>query len=107
MEDINAWQGKAKSVVNDVYFMEDPVVLKQRYIKAMGDLTINLDVNNLDMKSSEYIKQEIELNKTHEENRNYQHQIDEINKRINDIAVGKYALEKESKKEYGEKWKNY
>ena len=58
IEEVNSMQGKSKNIVDEVYFFEDPEVLRQKYIKHMEAVTINLDVNNIDIKSKEYLELE-------------------------------------------------
>ena len=58
---VNDLQGKSKNKTDSSYFMEDPSKLKEKYMKHMGSLTINLEVNSLDIKSREYRLLEKEL----------------------------------------------
>lgn len=60
LEEVDALQGRTKNTTHSSYFMEDPKNLKEKYIQHMDCLTINLDVNNLDIKSPEYVKLETE-----------------------------------------------
>lgn len=78
LNDVNDLQGKSKNKTDRCYFMEDPDKLKQKYIKHMGALTINLEVNSLDIKSREYRLLERELES---KNREY----DELKNRISHI----------------------
>ena len=57
---VNALQGKSKTAVDEVYFLDDPETLKQEYIKHLNCLTVNMDVNNIDFKSKEYLELEKE-----------------------------------------------
>ncbi len=59
-EDINCMQGKSQNATDESYFFEDPNKLREKYIQHMDCLTINLDVNNLNIKSPEYTKLETE-----------------------------------------------
>lgn len=61
LEEIDALQGRGKDATHSSYFLEDPEKLRQKYIDHLDCLTINLDVNNLDIKSPEYIQMETEL----------------------------------------------
>jgi len=60
IDQIDALQGRSKNKTRTSYFMENPEELKKKYIEHMNCLTINLDVNNLDFKSPEYVKLENE-----------------------------------------------
>lgn len=60
LEEVDALQGRTKNRTHQSYFMEDPKNLKEKYIQHLDCLTINLDVNNLDIKSPEYTKLETE-----------------------------------------------
>lgn len=40
--------------------MENPKHLKEKYIQHLDCITINMDVNNLDIKSPEFVKLESE-----------------------------------------------
>lgn len=60
MDEIDELQGRGKDQTRTSYFLEDPNRLREKYIEHMNAVTINLDVNNLDIKSPEYIKLETE-----------------------------------------------
>ena len=60
LEEIDALQGRSKEATHSSYFTEDPTKLKEKYINHLDCLTINLDVNQLDIKSPEFIKLESE-----------------------------------------------
>lgn len=55
LDEIDALQGRGKDSTHSAYFMEDPEKLRQRYIEHMDAVTINWNVNNLDIKSLEYL----------------------------------------------------
>ena len=57
---VNALQGKSKTSVDEVYFLDDPETLKQEYIKHLNCLTVNMDVHNVEFKSPEYMELERE-----------------------------------------------
>lgn len=57
---VDALQGRGKDQVHSSYFWEDPKKLKELYVEHLDCLTINLDVNNLDIKSPEFVKLENE-----------------------------------------------
>lgn len=58
---VDALQGRGKDQVHSSYFWENPEKLRDTYIEHLNCLTINLDVNQLDLKSQEYISLETEL----------------------------------------------
>lgn len=58
---VDALQGRGKDQVHSSYFWENPERLREIYIENLNCLTINLDVNQLDIKSQEYISLETEL----------------------------------------------
>ena len=76
-EDINEMQGKGQNLVDEAYFFDDPNILREKYIEHMGAITINLDVNSLDIKSEEYLRLE-------HENEQLKEAIDSIDSRIED-----------------------
>ena len=76
MDTIDALQGRAKSEVRESYFFDNPEKIREEYIKHMDCLTINLDVNSLDIKSPEYVQLE-------NENKDYQKRMSKLE---NDIA---------------------
>lgn len=78
LDDVNDLQGKTKNKTDSSYFMEDPNKLKQKYIQHMDSLTINLEVNSLNIKSKEYVLLERELES---KNREY----DELKNRVSFI----------------------
>lgn len=60
LEEIDALQGRSKEATRSSYFTEDPTKLKEKYIQHLDCLTINMDVNQLDIKSPKFIKLETE-----------------------------------------------
>lgn len=58
---VDALQGRGKDQVHSSYFWENPEKLREIYIENLNCLTINLDVNQLDIKSPEYLSLETEL----------------------------------------------
>ena len=75
---VNALQGKSKTAVDEVYFLDDPETLKQEYIKHLNCLTVNMDVNNIDFKSQEYLELEAENQSLKEDNERINLMWDEI-----------------------------
>lgn len=67
LEEIDALQGRGKDSTHSAYFMEDPEKLRQRYIEHMDAVTINWNVNSLDIKSREYIELETKYTEKEEE----------------------------------------
>ncbi len=61
MDEIDELQGRGKDPTRTSYFLENPLRLREKYIEHLDAVTINLDVNNLDIKSTEYIQMETEL----------------------------------------------
>ena len=76
-EDINEMQGKGQNLVDEAYFFDDPNILREKYIEHMAAITINLDVNKIDIKSPEYLELE-------QENKQLKEAIDSIDSRIDD-----------------------
>jgi len=58
IEYVDSLQGRSKNSVHSSYFMEDPEKLKQMYMEHMHAISINTEVNTLDVKSKEFIKLE-------------------------------------------------
>ena len=81
-DDINILQGKSRNNTDESYFFDDPRILRERYIEHMDAISINLDVNNLDIKSPEYIDLENKNYRLEEENLKYREVVDNIDKRI-------------------------
>lgn len=77
---VNALQGKSKTTVDEVYFLDDPETLKQEYIKHLNCLTVNMDVHNVDFKSKEYIELESENNELRKQNDETTRRLDNLEK---------------------------
>jgi len=77
-EVVNDLQGKAKNKVDTCYFLEDPEKLKAKYIAHMSCLCIDMEVTHLDIKTADYMRMELELNRKSEE-------VDKLNKRMDSI----------------------
>ena len=60
LDEVDALQGRRKDTTHTAYFMENPKKLKEKYIEHLDCLTINLYVNQLDIKSPEFVKLENE-----------------------------------------------
>lgn len=85
LDKIDALQGRSKNSVHNAYFLENPDELKKEYIKHMGAVTINLDVNNIDFKSPEFIELETEHKQVVEENQSIQEQMTNILEEFHEI----------------------
>lgn len=101
MDEIDELQGRGKDPTRTSYFLEDPLHLREKYIQHMNAITINLDVNNLDIKSPEFVKLETENREKDEKIENYEKLIEDIDERLQ-------SLEKRSSVEvrsYDDLWK--
>ena len=74
-------QGKSKTAVDEVYFLDDPETLREEYIKHLNCLTVNMDVNQLDIKSPEFVQLETENISLKEE----LSKVDDIMKRLSKL----------------------
>lgn len=88
MDDVNDLQGKSKGVTDQSYFYENPKKLKAKYIQHLDAITINLDVNNLDLKSPEYVKMEIDLQEKTDEVSTLNERVCTIEKILGDLGIG-------------------
>ena len=86
---IDALQGRGKNATRDAYFLENPDKLKELYMQHMHCLTINLDVNNLDLKSPEFTKMENELREKTEIINNYEEIYKSLDERIKNLEQQK------------------
>ncbi len=77
-EDINEMQGKGQNLVDEAYFFDDPNILREKYIEHMDAITINMDINNISIKSPEYL----ELEKLYQEIESELSEIDNMKERI-------------------------
>ena len=84
LEEVDALQGRSKNETHTAYFMEDQHKLKEKYIEHLNAITINMDVNNLDIKSPDYIKLENELE-------NKKQEVESMNDRLSAIENMIYA----------------
>ena len=85
MDEIDELQGRGKDQTRTSYFMEDPSRLREKYIEHMNAVTINLDVNNLDIKSPEFIQLETENQEKSEKIENYENLIVNIDERLQSL----------------------
>ena len=84
-EDINEMQGKGQNLVDEAYFFDDPNVLRQKYIEHMEAVTINVDINNIDIKSPEYLELEKMYQEKEAEVENFESRMNSFEKRLSDI----------------------
>lgn len=84
-EDINEMQGKGQNLVDEAYFFDDPNILREKYIEHMNAVTINLDVNSLDIKSPEFLKLEEEITEKNEIIEKYNDIFSNIDRRLKDL----------------------
>ena len=84
-EDINEMQGKGQNIVDEAYFFDDPNILREKYIQHMDAVTINLDVNNIDVKSPEYLELEQKFKEKEAEVENFESRMNSFEKRLSDI----------------------
>ena len=84
-EDINEIQGKGQNLVDEAYFFDDPNILREKYIEHMDAVTINLDVNTIDIKSQEYLELEQKLKEKEAEVKEMDSRILDIEERLSDI----------------------
>ena len=64
---VDSLQGRSKDSIHKAYFLEDPLKLKDDYIKHMGAVMIEWNYNSLTFKSEEYVELEMEnIRKTRE-----------------------------------------
>lgn len=82
LEIVDALQGRGKDSTRSSYFMEDPEKLREVYVKHLNAVTINLDVNNLDLKSPEYIRLETENMENLEKLESYESMFEKLDARL-------------------------
>ncbi|MBO7718718.1 MAG: site-specific integrase, partial [Methanosphaera sp.] len=90
-DDVNSLQGKTQNSTDESYFYNDPKKLQKKYIKYMGAITINLDVNNLEIKSPEYVELE---NKNKELQRKYDENIKALWSELDNMKIRSNTWEK-------------
>ena len=85
IEIIDSLQGRGKDSTHASYFMDNPERLREVYIEHMDAITIILDVNNLDLKSPEYVKMEIDLQEKNEKLDKYEEIFNSLDERIKNL----------------------
>ena len=107
LEIVDALQGRGKDSTHTSYFMEDPQKLKEVYINNMDCVTINLDVNSLDIKSPEYINLENKLESKENEIKEikdyYDSSIRDILNRVDNLERDKRSVSKEDLLKYSQR----
>lgn len=78
--DIDALQGRSKSSTRAAYFLDDPTILLKKYVEHFPCLLIEMNVNNIDLKSPEYQELEAKYNEKEAE-------VKEMNDRISNIEM--------------------
>lgn len=85
MDDVNSLQGKSKNKTDEAYFFDDPDKLKMKYLSHVNAVTINSEVNNIDLKSPEFIELERKLKEKEVEVEDMEHRLSSLEKRFSDI----------------------
>lgn len=98
LEDVDSLQGRGKDSTHSSYFMDDPEKLREKYIEHLNAVTINLDVNNLDLKSPEFVQMETELESKSREVEDLKVLVEKTN---NELINRLNRLERETKSKYG------
>ena len=101
-DDVNCLQGKSRNSTDESYFYDDPDKLKQKYIGHMAAITINSEVNNIDVKSPEFIEMEHKLEEKEVEVKQMNDRISMIEKRLFDMD-GRTNTTEELLEYFGEK----
>ena len=98
--DVNSMQGKGLNSTDEAYFLDDPDMLREKYIQHMGCLTIKLDVNTIDVESPEFMElerklreKEIEVESISEENAILKEQNERISN-LEKLVLGDISDEK-------------
>ncbi len=85
LEEVDSLQGRGKDATHSAYFLEDPEKLRQRYIEHMDAVTINLDVNNIDFKSPEYLELEQKYNEKESQFNNMEERLSRMEKMLGNV----------------------
>lgn len=85
LEEIDALQGRSKEATHSSYFTEDPTKLKEKYIEHLDCLTINLDVNNINIKSPEYLELEQKYNEKEDQFQNMEERLSKVEKLFSNV----------------------
>ena len=98
MDEVDELQGRGKDQTRTSYFLEDPLRLREKYIEHLNAVTINLDVNNLNLKSPEFVQMETELESKSREVEDLKVLVEKTN---NELINRLNRLERETKSKYG------
>ena len=85
LDEIDALQGRGKDPTHSSYFLEDPEKLRQKYVEHLDCLTINLDVNSLEIKSPEYIELEQKYNEKEEQFNNMEERLSKVERLFDNV----------------------
>ena len=85
MDDVNSLQGKSKNKTDEAYFFDDPDKLKMKYLSHVNAVTITSEVNNIDLKSPEFIELERKLKEKEGEVEDMEYRLSSLEKRFSDI----------------------
>ena len=83
--DIDALQGRSKSTTRAAYFLDDPTVLMKKYMEHFHCLLIEVNINNIDLKSPEYQELERKYKEKEDEIAQMNNRMNDIEKRISEI----------------------
>lgn len=96
--EVDTLQGRSKDNVHRAYFFDDPQKLREKYIEHMNAVTINLDVNNIDIKSQEYIQLETESKEKDEKIKDYEEIFDKWDETMKNVEEKGKFLDDQLKK---------
>lgn len=82
LDEINSMQGKSRNSTDESYFFDDPIKLREKYKEHLDCLCINVDVNNLDIKSPEFVDLEIQVREKDRIINDYENMFSEIDSRL-------------------------
>lgn len=85
LEEIDALQGRSKEATHSSYFTEDPNKLREKYIEHLDCITINLDVNNINIKSPEYLELEQKYNEKEDQFQNMEERLSKVEKMFSNV----------------------
>lgn len=91
--DVNSMQGKGLNSTDEAYFLDDPEKLREKYIKHMACLTINLDINKIDIESPEFKELKEKYEEKEAEVNNMKDRITTIEEKLLEIDQRQYSKE--------------
>ena len=91
--DVNSMQGKGLNSTDEAYFLDDPERLREKYIQHMGCLTVNLDINQIDIESPEFKKLREMYEEKEAEVKNMSDRLTDIEQRLSDIDQRQFSRE--------------